>query len=120
MINENTLIGEIQRRFPTFQINPEFEDVPTVIAGDLVDFITANMKDNELLVKETANFLNDAVESADAEATIASFLFEVVLGFYDLSDKSTYDFIRSRVAPNTQQYFDYAISLWQKGNSKTQ
>lgn len=118
MITSNTLVGELKSRFPSFVIDPLSEDLTTVIGGDMVGFISASLENNDAGIKKIVIFLNEVVESAAFDSKIASFLSEIILGIYDLKDKSKYDFLRSQLSPTAQQYFDYSISLWLRGNPK--
>jgi hypothetical protein len=92
-----------------------------VIGGDIADFISTNLEKREpAIVKEIVNFVDEVVNSAKSDTKIASFLSEVILGLYDSGDKSKYNLLRSKLSADAQEYFDYSISLWLKGNPEVE
>lgn len=117
MINSNSLIAEIQNTFPSFTIDPQFADILTVIGGDMSGFIADNINSIKPASKELVEFLNEVVESVDADSKLVPFLSEIILGLYDLKDKSKYNLLRDQLSTQSQQYFDRTVSIWLEGNA---
>jgi len=118
MINSNSLVTEIKERFPSFQVDPQFEDLITVIGGDMCDYIEANIHGEPSISQKIVQFVDEVVEASRIDTKLESFLSEIILGLYDLRDKSKYNLLREQLSPSSQQYFDHSVSIWIEGNSK--
>lgn len=114
-LNYLNLIDCLKQRVPEFKGYDHLIENKIVYFTFFVDFLINNYS-NDVIMKESASFVNDMADSEDEELEIIldDFFLNIYSSFKE-QDKPPNKFL-SKLSPKALNRFNHSVALWLKGN----
>lgn len=92
MRNYKEMISYIKKKLPNFQIDSDIEDLPTIVFGNLADYLIKSMEvKNSEIAHRVVDVMNESVVSSDPY--VRSGVDDFFLTLYDKQKERSFEFV---------------------------
>lgn len=92
MSDYKVIVSYIKKKLPNFQIDSDIEDLPTIVFGDLADYLIKAINDkNHPIVNIVVDVVNESVKSTDP--LVESGVDDFFLTIYGKQKQMSFEFV---------------------------